>query len=128
MEFRQDRAIYLQIADMVFENILSGRWKPGGRIPSIRDLAMSIAVNPNTVMRTYAYLQEQGIIQNQRGIGYFASDRALETTRELARRNFISRELPHVWKTMDLLGMSFDGLEELYAARGADASGSNASR
>jgi GntR family transcriptional regulator len=39
MEFRENRAIYLQIADLVCENILSGTWKPGERIPSIRELA-----------------------------------------------------------------------------------------
>ncbi len=117
MEFRQDQAIYLQIAEMICENILAGRWKPGDRIPSIRELAMSIEVNPNTVMRTYAYLQDQGIIQNQRGIGYFAAEQADLTTRELARRSFESRELPHIFKTMDLLGMSIAELEALYAAR-----------
>jgi GntR family transcriptional regulator len=123
MEFRQDQAIYLQIADMICENILAGRWKPGERIPSIRELAVGIEVNPNTVMRTYGYLQDKGIIQNQRGIGYFAADQAYETTKELARRNFINRELPRIFKTMDLLGMSVDALEEFYTAHraGADA-------
>jgi GntR family transcriptional regulator len=114
MEFRQDQAIYIQIADMISENILSGMWKPGDRIPSIRELAESIEVNPNTVMRTYGYLQEQGVIQNQRGIGYFASTNALGTVRELARRNFVSRELPRIFKTMDLLGVNVHDLGELY--------------
>ena len=117
MDFRQDQAIYLQIADLICENILAGRWKPGDRIPSIRELAESIEVNPNTVMRTYGYLQEQGIIQNQRGIGYFAAEDAYKTTKELARRAFESRELPRVFKTMDLLGMSLGDLGELYKAR-----------
>jgi GntR family transcriptional regulator len=114
MEFRQDQAIYIQIADMISENILSGRWKQGDRIPSIRELAESIEVNPNTVMRTYGFLQEQGVIQNQRGIGYFASADALGTIRELAKRNFVSRELPRIFKTMDLLGMDVHDLGELY--------------
>ncbi len=126
MEFRQDQAIYLQIADMMIENILSGRWKQGDRIPSIRELAVSIEVNPNTVMRTYGFLQEQGIIQNQRGIGYFTADNAFETTKDLAKRSFVSRELPRIFKTMDLLGMSLEDLKELYAGRKSGVSSSGA--
>ena len=115
MEFHQSQAIYLQIADMLCENILRGTWKPGDRIPSIRELAESIAVNPNTVVRTYAYLQEHGIIHNQRGIGYFVSDNAREVTRELERTRFVSRELPRVFRAMELLEIGFDELAKLYA-------------
>ncbi len=116
MEFRENQAIYLQIADLVSENVLAGEWKPGDRIPSIRELAESIEVNPNTVVRTYAYLQDQGIIQNQRGIGYFLSDRAFQTTMELSKRSFVNRDLPRVFKTMDLLGMGMEDIKVLYAA------------
>jgi GntR family transcriptional regulator len=126
MEFRHDQAIYLQIADMICENILSGRWKPGDRVPSIRELAVSIEVNPNTVMRTYGFLQEQGIIQNQRGIGYFTAEEAYKTTKELARRTFVNRELPRIFKTMDLLGMSLEDLAELHAARSEGAAKTSA--
>jgi GntR family transcriptional regulator len=116
MEFRENRAIYLQIADLVCENILNGAWKPGQRIPSIRELAESIEVNPNTAMRTFGYLEDQGIIHNQRGIGFFLSENAYEITRELMKKTFISRELPQMFRTLDLLRMGFDDLAGLYAA------------
>jgi DNA-binding transcriptional regulator YhcF (GntR family) len=116
MEFRDNRAIYLQIADLMCENVLAGVWKPGDRIPSIRELAESIQVNPNTVMRTFGYMEDQGIIHNQRGIGFFLSDSAYEITREMMRKSFVSRDLPQVWKTLDLLRMEFDELQELYTA------------
>ena len=116
MEFRDNQAIYLQIADLMCENILTGLWKPGDRIPSIRELAESIEVNPNTVMRTFGYMEDQGIIHNQRGIGFFLSDRAFETTRELKRKRFVSRDLPQVFRTMDLLRMGLEDLRGLYAA------------
>ena len=116
MEFKESQAIYLQIAELVCDNVLSGLWKPGDRIPSIRELAESIEVNPNTVVRTYAYLQDQGIIQNQRGIGYFLADRAQEVTAALKRQSFVSRDLPQVFRTMELLHMSFDDLRQLHAA------------
>ena len=65
MEFRENQAIYLQIADLMCESILSRTWKPGERIPSIRETAEMSQVNPNTVTRTYAFLEDQGIIRNQ---------------------------------------------------------------
>jgi GntR family transcriptional regulator len=114
MEFRQNQAIYLQIADMVCENVLSGAWKPGDRVPSIRELAESIAVNPNTVVRTYASLQENGIIHNQRGIGYFVSPNARAITRDLQKKRFLGRELPRIFRTMELLDIGFDELQKLY--------------
>jgi DNA-binding transcriptional regulator YhcF (GntR family) len=116
MEFHRNFPIYQQIADVMCENILEGSWRPGERIPSIRELAESIEVNPNTVMRTYGYMEEQGIIHNQRGIGFFLADGAYETTRELKKRIFVDRDLPRVFKTMDLLRMGLDDLGGLYAA------------
>jgi GntR family transcriptional regulator len=117
MVFRQNEAIYQQIADLACENVLSGAWKAGDRVPSVRELAGEIEVNPNTVVRTYAYLQDQGIIQNQRGLGYYVADHAPEVTRELMRRTFVSRDLPRVFRTMDLLGMGVDELRGLYEGR-----------
>ena len=114
MEFQESQAIYLQIADMLCENVLRGAWKPGDRIPSIRELAESIAVNPNTVVRTFSYLQEHGIIHNQRGIGYFVAENAPEITRDLERKRFLDRELPRVFRTMKLLEIGFDELRKLY--------------
>jgi GntR family transcriptional regulator len=118
MEFHQSYPIYLQIADIMCGNILQGEWRPGERIPSIRELAESIEVNPNTVMRTYGYMENQGIIHNQRGIGFFLAEGAVETTRELKKRIFVDRDLPQVFTTMELLGMGFEDLKQLYAARG----------
>jgi DNA-binding transcriptional regulator YhcF (GntR family) len=117
MQFRENEAIYLQIADLACENVLSGAWRPGDRVPSVRELAGEIEVNPNTVVRTYAYLQDQGIIVNQRGLGYFVAERAPDVTRELMRRTFVSRDLPRVFRTMDLLGMGMDELASLNQAR-----------
>ena len=96
MEFRENQAIYLQIADLMAENILVGTWKAGDRIPSIRELAESIQVNPNTVMRTYGFMEDQGIIKNQRGIGFFLAEGAYDTTREMKRKSFISRDVPQL--------------------------------
>ena len=119
MEFRQNQPIYLQIADHVNERILSGSWGEGGRIPSIREMSEAIEVNPNTVMRSYNYLQDLGIIHNQRGIGYFVAEGAYHKILELKKRSFIRRELP---RTMDLLNLTCEDLRSLYREHAQDGS------
>jgi DNA-binding transcriptional regulator YhcF (GntR family) len=121
MEFKEKQAIYLQIGEHICEHILRKQWKEGDKIPSIREMAVSIEVNPNTVMRTYNYLQDMGIIFNKRGIGYFVADRSYEKTLALKKRNFINRDLPYFFKTIDLLNVSFDDLRELYKTTAADS-------
>lgn len=103
MDFKQDKAIYLQIADYIIENILSGKWNENDRILSVRELAISIEVNPNTVMHTYNYLQEKGILYNQRGIGYFVADDACKKAHELEKEVFFNNQLPQIFKSMVLL-------------------------
>ncbi len=125
MNFRQDRAIYLQIADYITENILSAKWKENDRIPSTRDLAVSIEVNPNTVVRTYSYLEEKGIIYNQRGIGYFIADKALDRTKELEREVFINEHLPQVFRIMNLLGISIEYIRREYDLYRSKTTGSS---
>jgi len=116
VEFRDRQAIYLQIAELLCETILSGEWKPGERIPSIRETAEASQVNPNTIARTYAWLEERGIIRNRRGVGYFLSPDAYEVTRGIQRDMFQRRELPRVFRLMDLLRISFDELRQMYKA------------
>lgn len=114
MNFDQDKAIYLQIADYITENILSRKWKETDRIPSVRDLAVSIEVNPNTVAHTYNYLQERGIIYNQRGIGYFIADNAWQNARKLEKEAFLKEQLPRVFKSMRLLNIDINELRKMY--------------
>jgi DNA-binding transcriptional regulator YhcF (GntR family) len=114
MEFQKKDAIYLQIAELMCERILARDWPENERIPSVRELAVDLEVNPNTVMRAYAYLQDQTIIYNKRGIGYFVARDGVHTTRALLKSNFVRDDLPHVFKTLDLLDMNFDELGALY--------------
>jgi len=114
MEFRKQQAIYMQIADSILENILSGEWRPGDKIQSVRALAASIQVNPNTAMRAYTYLQEQNIIYNKRGIGFFIEENAVDRTQKLKRTEFVEQFLPQVFTTMELLGISLEDFKKLY--------------
>jgi len=114
MEFGENSAIYLQIADQFCENILMEKWKPGDRIPSVRELAVTLEVNPNTILRTYNYLQDMGIIFNKRGIGYYVSDDGFHKTRDLRRLDFINNEIPRFFKAMSLLNLSLQEVEVYY--------------
>ena len=115
MEFSGNQPIYLQIADYICEKILSKEWKEGDRIPSVRELAVSVEVNPNTVMRTFTFLQEKNIIQNQRGVGFFVAENGHEKTMNYMSDHFIKNDLNNVFRKMDLLNISFNKLKEYYA-------------
>ncbi len=110
MIFNNDRAIYLQIADYFFEQILNKQFVADSRILSVRELAVQLEVNPNTVMRTYQYLQEMNIIYNKRGIGYFVSATAFDIVKAKRKKDFIEKEVPKFFKTMELLGISIEEL------------------
>lgn len=114
MDFKRQKAIYMQIADFILENILAKEIQQGDKIQSVREMAATVQVNPNTIQRSYNYLQEQEIIVNQRGIGFFVADDALEKTQNLKKTSFISQELPPVFKMMNLLEMNFDDLQDIY--------------
>ncbi|SDG73363.1 transcriptional regulator, GntR family [Dyadobacter soli] len=114
MEFKDKQAIYLQIADYICEQILLGKWPPGERIPSVRDLAAMIEVNPNTVMRTYEFLQGKEIIFNKRGIGYSADEKASEKILDYKKERFLATELPEFFKNIYLLGIDINELHTRY--------------
>src|SRR6516164_4143769 len=103
MEFRENPAIYIQIADWVCEQILLYKWKIGEKIISIRDLAVDLEVNPNTVQRAYDFLQQREIINNRRGIGYFVDENAMDLILDFRRDQFMENELPLLMKNMYLL-------------------------
>ncbi len=114
MEFNQSQAIYLQIGDYICEQILIGRWKEGDRILSVRELGVALQVNPNTVIRTFEFLQNNEIIFNKRGVGYFVAENAQKKIIEYRRKQFLELDLPVVFKNMNLLGMSFDEIKIQY--------------
>ena len=103
MEFSGNKPIYLQIAEVICDRILSGELQPEARIPSVREYGAEIGVNPNTVMRTYEKLTADGIIFNKRGIGYFVAPDATGIIRNVQRQHFLEEELPAILRKMRLL-------------------------
>ena len=114
MEFKETPAIYIQIAEYVCEQILLKKWKLGDKIISIRDLAVNMEVNPNTVQRAYDFLQQRDIITNKRGIGYFIEDNAMERILKFRREQFIENELPVFMRNIYLLNIDFKDIKTLF--------------
>lgn len=114
MEFRETQPIYLQIAEYVCERILLKEWTPEQRVPSVRELAVVLAVNPNTVMRTYEFLQQKDVIYNQRGVGLFVAQNGFDNALQYRRQEFLEKEIPNFFKSMSLLQVDIDHLETLF--------------
>lgn len=115
MTFKENKPIYLQIADRIMDEILQHVYEEEGRILSVREYAGVVEVNANTVVRTYDYLQNQGIIYNKRGLGYFVSPGAAQKIVALRKETFLQQVLPDVFKEMYLLHIPMETLAEMYA-------------
>lgn len=111
MEFDSNKSIYLQIYDAICESILRGSLCADARIASVREYGAEIGVNPNTVMRSYEKLTNDGIIYNKRGIGYFISKDAKEIVLQTQRKEFLENELPAILRRMELLGIDPEMLQ-----------------
>ncbi len=116
MTFKENKPIYLQIADRIMDEILQNVYEEEGRILSVREYAGVVEVNANTVVRTYDYLQNQGIIYNKRGLGYFVSTGAAQKIVALRKETFLQQVLPDVFKEMYLLHIPMETLAEMFEA------------
>ena len=115
MIFKENnKAIYLQIADKICDDVVGGQLEAGARIPSVREYAASLEVNANTVMRSYEYLERSGVIFNRRGIGFFISDTARETIVAERRESFLKGEMPYFFHQLMLLAVSPDEVKTMY--------------
>jgi GntR family transcriptional regulator len=115
MQFNNNgQAIYLQIVDYVCERVLLKEWKPGDKIPSVRELAVELEVNPNTIMRAYEFLKNQDIIIDKRGIGYFLMDTAAKHALRFRKSEFTEKEMPLLFRTLYMLGIEPDELTTQY--------------
>ena len=113
MEFRNnDKSIFLQIADSITEKVVSGTYPPEEKIPSVREMAAEVGVNPNTIMRTYNELQSMQIIENKRGIGYFVKPEAQKLILDKKKTDFFSKILPDMIEQAGLLGITSDELKK----------------
>jgi len=114
MEFRDNEAIYLQIAAYVGNNILSGKWPAEYKLPAVRELAMDLQVNLNTVMRSYEYLQNMKVIYNKRGVGLYVAPDGYNRVKAHRKQKFIDQDLPIFFTNISLLNISPEEITEWY--------------
>ncbi len=115
MIFRDNQSIYLQIAERICDEILENKFPPGERIPSIREYAALVEVNANTVVRSYEWLQQQDIIFNKRGIGYYVSPEGKQRIKTLRRERFFREELPVFFNRLYTLDITVEEIDNRYA-------------
>jgi len=114
MNFKDKEAIYLQIAVYISDHISLGKWLPEQKLPSVRELAGELQVNPNTVMRTYEHLQNQEIVFNKRGLGLFVAADALDKIKSNRKERFLQQELPEFFRSLYVLDISLEEVQQRY--------------
>lgn len=114
MIFDNDKPIYLQMAERLGDDILTGVYGPDDRVPSIREYAVLLQVNINTAMKAYEELSRADILYNKRGLGYFVKRGAREKILEDRRRHFIQSILPGLFRNMQLLDIGIDEINRLW--------------
>ncbi|MGM9804795.1 MAG: GntR family transcriptional regulator [Muribaculaceae bacterium] len=115
MIFKANKPIYIQIADRIANDVLSGELQADSRIPSVREYAATVEVNANTVVRSYDYLQQKGVIYNRRGLGYFVAPEAVNIVHNMRREELMGEELQQIMSQLALLGVTPDELRQYYA-------------
>jgi len=112
MGFTNDKAIYIQMAERLCDEIIAGTYKADDRIPSVREYAVMLEVNTNTAVKAYDYLARYGIIYNKRGLGYFVSPTAHNDITTSRKQIFLEEKLPEMFRQMKLLGIDIKDVDE----------------
>ena len=85
LDLRSGVPVYRQIIDQVLAGVASGTLAPGDQLPTVRQMAVELAVNPNTVLRAYRELEIRGVLETHQGSGTFIANRKVERD-EVERR------------------------------------------
>ena len=108
--FESDRPIYIQLVKKMKIAIISGKYKPGDRLPSVRDFAIEIKANPNTVQRAYSELEEDGLVITQRTNGKFVTE-DINLIKQM-REEIAKQNLEKFIDNMTQLGFTEDEIRE----------------
>jgi DNA-binding transcriptional regulator YhcF (GntR family) len=114
MTFSNDKPIYIQMADRLMDEILSGKYKDDDRIPSVREYSVLLEVNTNTAVKAYEQLAREEIIYNKRGLGYFVTKGAKKQILKARKQEFMKERLPELFRQMQLLDITIEDVEEAY--------------
>ena len=123
MTFNNDKAIYIQMAVRLCDDILAGTYSDDDRVPSVREYAVSLEVNTNTAVKAYDQLARDGIIYNRRGLGYFVTPGARDSIMQARRKAFLDTTLPSLFRDMRLLGIGIDDIVREWNTRSGGTNG-----
>ena len=107
--------IYRQISDQIRRGVAAGQLAPGDQLPSVRDLAARLLVNPNTVARVYRDLERDGLLETRRGQGTYIAITA-EAIADSERRRLIAAALEHVASDVRAFGIASEEAVEMFRA------------
>jgi GntR family transcriptional regulator len=113
INFDSTKAIYLQLADLIRESIMSGALKSGEAIPSVRQLSAEYRLNPQTILNATQLLVNEGLLEKQRGKGYFVTAPAQDVLKESGVIHFEDETLPDMIKQAKMLGIKKEQLCKL---------------
>ena len=117
MEFKEQKAIYLQMSKQLCEQILWVKYDQGDKLPSVRELAMEAEVNVNTVARSLEWLQQKGVAITRRGLGNFVTEGGTGAVGTLRREEFFTEQLPDLFRVMRALGVGIGEVVEHWQAQ-----------
>ncbi|MBQ8509180.1 MAG: GntR family transcriptional regulator [Clostridia bacterium] len=113
MEFREDKAIFVQIAESIEDDILRGILFEDERAPSTNELAAAYEINPNTAAKSLSMLMNDGILYKKRGVGMFVAAGAKEKIFDKRRCVFVDDYLHPMLREAKLLGLTPDMLASM---------------
>ena len=100
-----EKPVYVRLRETIANAILSGRYRDGDSLPSVRALAAEEQANPLTVAKAYQGFQDEGLVLVKRGVGLFVAPGARDRLKESERSRFLTEEWPEIRKRMDRLGI-----------------------
>lgn len=108
--WRDDQPIFVQIRQRMIELILNGTIGEGDALPSVRQIATELAVNPLTVTKSYETLVDLGIVEKRRGLGMFVTEGAHKALMSHEREKFLAEDWPAIRARIATLGLSSSDL------------------
>lgn len=109
-QWRDDQPIFLQIRQRMIEMILNGTINQGDALPSVRQVATELSVNPLTVTKSYQSLVDMGTVEKRRGMGMYVTDGARAALLAHEREKFLTEDWPGIAARIAALGLSADEL------------------
>ena len=115
-KFSNDKPIFLQLAELIKSEIISGKYQTGDKLPSVRDFAFEFQVNPNTVQKALQILEDEGLITTDRTNGKFVADNKNQIEQQKSKT--INREIDLLFEKMQALGLEISEIKELISKKG----------